>query len=108
VVTDRKIISDRYLETILYGGRPELLANSRSGYVPEGAKHNVYQWDLVFENNDIYKGGWAGQGLLINPDRDYVAVYTGYFKDQEHSEVHPLSVLYPVLEGTFGDAAGEK
>ena len=60
----------------------------------------------MFENNDIYKGGWAGQGLLINPDRDYVAVYTGYFKDQEHSELNPLPVLYQVLEGTFGDAAG--
>jgi len=103
VVSEKKIISDRYLETILYGGRPEILANARFLPPPEGVKHNVYQWDAVFDNNDIYKGGWAGQGLLINPDRDYVAVYTGYFKDAENSEVRPLRILREVLEGVFGD-----
>ena len=72
---------------ILHGGRPELLANARFEPAPEDVRHNVYQWDLVFDNDDFYKGGWAGQGLLINPIRDYVAVYTGYFKDDEHSEV---------------------
>ena len=103
VVSEQKIISDRYLDLILYGGRPEILANSRFRPPPQGVKHNVYQWDLVFDNNDFYKGGWAGQGLLINPDRDYVAVYTGYFKDAAHSEVEPLPVLREVLEGVFGN-----
>jgi len=103
VVSDRKIVSDRYLDVILHGGRPELLKNARFGPPPEGVRHNVYQWDLVFDNNDIYKAGWAGQGLLINPERDYVAVYAGYFKDREQSEMRPLSVLHQVLEGVFGD-----
>jgi CubicO group peptidase (beta-lactamase class C family) len=102
-VSKRKIISDRYLDLILYGGRPEILANSRFRPPPQGVKHNVYQWDLVFDNNDFFKGGWAGQGLLVNPDRDYVAVYTGYFKDAENSEVQPLPVLREVLEGVFGN-----
>jgi hypothetical protein len=101
-VSERKIISNRYLDLIRYGGRPELLANSRFGSPPQGVKHNVYQWDLVFDNNDFYKGGWAGQGLLINSDRDYVAVYTGYFKDAANSEVELLPVLREVLEGVFG------
>jgi CubicO group peptidase (beta-lactamase class C family) len=104
VVSDRKIISDRYLDRIRYGGRPELLANARFRTPPQGdVKHNVYQWDLVFDNNDFYKGGWAGQGLLINADRDYVAVYAGYFKDAEHSEVELLPVLRTLLEGVFGN-----
>jgi CubicO group peptidase (beta-lactamase class C family) len=102
VVSDEEIISDRYLRLILRGGRPELLANARFGPAPEGVRHNVYQWDLVFDNDDFYKGGWAGQGILINPLRDYVAVYTGYFKDEKHSEVQPLPVLRQVLEGVFG------
>jgi CubicO group peptidase (beta-lactamase class C family) len=103
VVSAQKIISSRYLDLILYGGRPELLANSRDGQPPEGVKHNVYQWDAVFDNNDFYKGGWAGQGLLINSDRDYVAVYAGYFKDAANSEVELLPLLREVLEGVFGD-----
>jgi len=103
VVSDRKLITDRYIDVIRYGGRPELLAHARFGPPPAAdVKHNVYQWDLVFDNNDFYKGGWAGQGLLINSDRDYVAVYAGYFKDAEHSEVELLPVLREVLEGTFG------
>jgi CubicO group peptidase (beta-lactamase class C family) len=102
VVSEQKIISDRYLDVILHGGRPELLANSRFEPAPEDVKHNVYQWDLVFDNNDFYKGGWAGQGLLINSERDYVAVYAGYFKDAANSEVELLPVLREVLEGIFG------
>jgi len=102
VVSEQKIISSRYLDRIVHGGRPELLANSRFGPAPEGVKHNGYQWDLVFDNNDFFKGGWAGQGLLINSDRDYVAVYAGYFKDAANSEVELLPVLRGVLEGVFG------
>ncbi len=105
-VSDTKIISDRHIDMLKNGGRPELLANARWG-APDGVakktvKHNVYQWDLVFTNNDIYKGGWAGQGFLINPDRDVVAVYAGYFNDDQ-SELPVLPRLREVLQGVFGD-----
>ena len=103
VVSDEKILSDRYIEILKNGGNPELLRNSRSGYpVPADVKHNVYQWDRVFTNNDVFKGGWAGQGLLVNPDRDLVAAYVGYSKDDEGSEMAPLAPLRRVLEGVFG------
>ncbi len=106
VVTDRKIISDRHIETLKNGGRPQLLANARGGAPDESTqkivKHNVYQWDLVFTNNDVYKGGWAGQGLLVNPDRDLVAVYAGYFND-DRSELSVLPRLRQVLNGVFGE-----
>ena len=106
VVTDRKIISDQHIEMLKNGGRPELLANARWG-APDGVedgslKHNVYQWDLVFSNNDVFKGGWAGQGLLVNPDRDLVAVYTGYF-NEDRSELEVLPRLRQVLNGVFGE-----
>jgi CubicO group peptidase (beta-lactamase class C family) len=106
VVSDRKIISDKHIEMLKNGGRPELLANARWGDPDEITqkivKHNVYQWDLVYANNDLYKGGWAGQGLLVNPDRDVVAVYAGYFnKDQSELEVLPR--LRQVLNGVFGE-----
>ncbi len=104
-VSAQKIISDRYVELILHGGRPELFANARHRFPRGDARHNVYQWDVVFDNDDIYKGGWGGQGLLINPERDYVAAYAGYFKDREGSEMSPLPVLREVLEGVFGSEA---
>ena len=102
-VSDRKIISDRYIDLILNGGNPELLKNARYGSPDDPTvKHNVYQWDLVWVNGDFLKGGWAGQGLLINPTRDLVAVWTGYFKDDNYSEVELLPILRKVLEGLYG------
>jgi CubicO group peptidase (beta-lactamase class C family) len=106
VVSDQKIISDAHIEMLKNGGRPELLANARSGAPDETAqkvvKHNVYQWDQVFTNNDLFKGGWAGQGLLVNPDRDLVAVYAGYFNDDQ-SELSVRPRLRQVLNGVFGE-----
>lgn len=104
VVSDEPLISNRYLQTILYGGRPALMQNARFPEPEEDVKdikHNVYQWDLVYENNDIYKGGWAGQGLLINPDRDLVAVYVGYAKDDQFSQLSVLPRLRAVLKGVY-------
>jgi CubicO group peptidase (beta-lactamase class C family) len=103
VVTDEPIISERYLNLLTSGGRPEILHNNRGGWpVPEDIKWNVYQWDEVYTNNDIYKGGWAGQGLLINPDRDLVAVWVGYDAGVEgvRSAFGPVR---EVLEGVFGE-----
>jgi hypothetical protein len=79
------------------------LRNARyGGWTSADTKHNVYQWDKVFKNNDIYKGGWGGQGLLVNPDRDLVAVYTGYFK-KDQSEVRLLGMLRTLLDEFYGE-----
>lgn len=106
VVSGERIISERYIEVLEHGGNPELLANGRLGPLDEATaavvKHNVYQWDLVFTNNDLYKGGWAGQGLLVNPDRDLVAVWTGYY-EEDQSELEVLPRLRQVLNGVFGE-----
>ena len=102
VVSDEKIVSDRYMNIILNGGRPELLQNARfPGQDLDQVKHNVYQWDLVYNNNDVFKGGWAGQGLLINPDKDIVAVYLGYAKDDEFSSSGVLPRLRKVLNSLY-------
>ncbi len=103
VVTDTPIISERYLKILTDGGDPEILRNNRGGRpVPDDIKWNVYQWDQVFTNNDIYKGGWAGQGLLINPDRDLVAVWVGYDAGVEDVR-SAFGPIREVLGGVFGD-----
>ena len=105
VVSDERIISDRVVKILTDGGRPELLRKARfgRGHLPPNVKYNVYQWDRVFTNNDLYKGGWAGQGLLVNPDRDLVAVWVGYSKDDSSSEMAPLQPLRKMLETLFGE-----
>ena len=65
----------------------------------------MYQWDEIYENDNFFKGGWAGQGLLINPTRDTVAVFTSYSKDDEGSEVSLEQAVFAVMDGVFGEAA---
>ena len=102
-VSSEKVISDRYLDMIINKGRPEVLANARfageRSANPE-IKHNSYQWDVVYNNNDFYKGGWAGQGLLINHEKDLVAVYLGYIKE-DGSELAVLPRLRELLKTIY-------
>lgn len=105
VVSDERIMSHRYIDLIRNGGNPKLLENSAWGDIrAEDVKHNIYQWDAVYTNNDVYKGGWAGQGLLVNPDRDWVAVWSGYYAE-DGSEDDLLPKIRAALQSVY--AAGD-
>jgi CubicO group peptidase (beta-lactamase class C family) len=104
-VADERVISEKYLASIM-NGRRALLQHARGGdgSLPPGVSHNAWQWDVIYNNGDIFKGGWAGQGLLINPDKDLVAVYLGYSRDEQSSELSVLSRLREVLESVYPSA----
>jgi CubicO group peptidase (beta-lactamase class C family) len=105
VVSDHQIISDSHIDLLRNGGDPKLRLNAGLPGVEEsGVKHNVYQWDEIYANDNFFKGGWAGQGLVVNPTRDTVAVFTSYFKDDQYSEVRLEPKLFEVLDAVFGDA----
>jgi len=59
----------------------------------------------VHPDGTLFKGGWGGQGLIINPERDLVVVFASYFKDDAHSEMDLTEVVFKVLNGVFGVAA---
>ena len=102
VLTDKQIITDAHLELLRSGGNPALRANAGLPSVEEsGIRHNVYQWDEIYANGNFFKGGWAGQGLLVNPQRDVVAVFTSYFKD-DYSEARLEPRVFQVVDGVFG------
>jgi len=124
-VSNKQIISNSHIDLILNGGNPKLMQNLYSKVnfqgVPASAeavpgimaisplnvsdvKHNVYQWDAVYENDDFFKGGWAGQGLLINPTRDIVAVWTGYKKNDGHDASEMRAIVREVLNNVFGNS----
>ena len=104
VVSDKQIITDAHLELLRSGGNPALRANAGLPTVEEsGISHNVYQWDEIYANGNFYKGGWAGQGLLVNPQRDVVAVFTSYFKE-DYSETRLEPRVFQVIDGIFGQA----
>lgn len=102
-IAQQQIIPDAYLETILDGGNAKLLENSPWGNIRgDDVRFNVYQWDTVYTNDDIYKGGWAGQGLMINPRKDLVAVWSGYY-DGQGNNIDVLPMIRQVSEGVFAD-----
>ena len=118
-VSDKQIISNSHIDLILNGGNPKLMQNLYSKVNFQGVsesteavpplnvsdlKHNVYQWDAVYENDDFFKGGWAGQGLLINPTRDIVAVWTGYKKSDAHDAREMRAMVREVLNNVFGNS----
>jgi CubicO group peptidase (beta-lactamase class C family) len=104
IVSDRQIISASHIELIRNGGDPKLRLNAGLPGVEEsGVKHNVYQWDEIYANDNFFKGGWAGQGLLVNPTRDTVAVFASYFKDDAQSEVRLEPRVFAVMDGVFGE-----
>lgn len=106
-VSEEKIISDDHIDLILTKGNPKLMQNLYqkipSANMPDNLRHNIYQWDAVYENGDFFKGGWAGQGLLINPTRDTVAVWTGYKRDSEHDAREMRMIIREVLNTVYSE-----
>ena len=54
-------------DRVAYEKYPRMRGNDR---------HILYQWQ-VYEDGSFFKGGFAGQGLYIDPDRDIVLAYVG-------------------------------
>ena len=52
--------------------------NGRAGDADQkGMLPLTYQWDLVSNQHELAKGGWAGQLLYVNRDKDVVVAYSG-------------------------------
>jgi len=91
-VSSKQIVSDQHIELLLHGANPNLVRTDGS--------HNIYQWDNVTPDGFLFKGGWGGQGLLINPNLDLVVVYTSYFKD-DYSQLNIRPLLYKMLRDVY-------
>jgi CubicO group peptidase (beta-lactamase class C family) len=102
-ISDEKIISDHNIDLILNDINPYLsrYARNSSEQFPEDFSHSGYMWDAIYTNDDFFRGGWAGQGLLINPTKDLVAVYSGYALDAQESQPQLLPILRHVLNNVF-------
>ena len=69
----REVVSDKVLHRIFDEGRPELLAKDH----PAGILPLTYQWDMLSDERELAKGGWAGQLLYVNREKDVVVAYFG-------------------------------
>lgn len=84
-LTDQPIVTPATLQKINTLGMSENFMKGTLGPLlakkfGEEPKFNAYQWDAVFEDGDLFKGGMNGQGLYVSPSRDTVIVWfaTGF------------------------------
>ena len=58
----------------------------------------TYQWDLVGEHGELAKGGWAGQLLYVNREKDVVVVWMGTNKTSDfNAEPLPCRMIARAL-----------
>jgi len=78
VVAVRPVVPASLLDKIQHGCRPEIYRRGVAAGVArpvEEMRCNSRQWDVVFDDGDIYKGGARGQGLYVSPSRDLVVAW---------------------------------
>jgi CubicO group peptidase (beta-lactamase class C family) len=97
-VSEKKIISDEFMRFIRTAGNPNLRREWRNG----AFSYPMYQWNVIDSQDWMEHGGWGGQGLLISPSRDVVAVYTSYTKE-DYSEIDIGAVIFEVLNTVFSE-----
>lgn len=64
-----RVISDAMVKRI-FGGRGEKA--DEHGMLPK-----LYEWDMISDQGEIAKGGWAGQLLYINREKNVVVAWSG-------------------------------
>ena len=81
-VASERIVTDEVLELIRSTARVQAYEGSHEqgyqiewfGYSP---KVNGIQWDAVFEDGAMFKHGNMGQGIYVDPKRDFAAIVFG-------------------------------
>ena len=94
VVSDTQLVPETYLDRIWSRGRPGNFMKANLGVrqteaFDEQPHHNAYQWDAVFADRDMFKGGLNGQGLYVSPRRDVVVAWFGINRDG--IPLHPIA-----------------
>ena len=52
------------------------METDKSKYFKDGqSSHATYQWDLVFNDGDLFKAGRYGQGIYVSPETDTAVVW---------------------------------
>ncbi len=80
-VSKEQIIPDSLIEAIQHGGKPEIYLKGFVGREMQESFPDIkglanrYQWDIVFPDGDLYKGGVGGQGIYVSPSVDAVVVW---------------------------------
>ena len=65
------MISDAIIKRY-FGGYGDQKTPDKHGMLPL-----TYEWDMISNKGELAKGGWAGQLVYINRDKDVVVAWSG-------------------------------
>ena len=79
-VSDEEIVPMSVIDRIRASGDPKPFRGGAKekqaiGLFNERPIKGAYQFDFIFEDAALYKHGNTGQGIYIDPERDFVGVY---------------------------------
>ena len=69
----------------------------------DAPSHAAWQWDMIWPDGAMFKGGYSGQGIFVDPSRDVVVAWYG--TDSTSGEAHSLLTVVRQLttSGTLGN-----
>ena len=78
-VSDTQVVTKPILDLIRSSGDPESFKGGAKekqalGLFAEKPVKGAYQFDFIFEDGALYKHGNTGQGIYVDPERDFVGV----------------------------------
>ena len=88
MVAEEQVISDQLLELIQTMGDPaayEVSTELEYGrkWFGETPLMNTAQWDHAFADGAMFKHGNMGQGIYVDPARDFCGMYFGLASNDE-------------------------
>jgi len=107
-VANERIVPQSLIDRTRRNCRPELLARSNRNASSTLAdkdrpRCNSRQWDAIYADGDMYKGGARGQGIYVSPDADYVAAW--FSTTQESGWVAYARAMHDVFASSQTSAA---
>lgn len=76
----------------LHQARLDRLVESEPLLADDLPTRSAWQWDLIWPDGGMYKGGYGGQGLYVDPDRELVMAWFGtHDTDWNEHELLPLA-----------------
>lgn len=65
--------------------------------------HAAWQWDRIWQDGGMYKGGYSGQGLYVDPDRELVIAFFGTADTEWNSNELMSATRQLATSGLFED-----
>ena len=106
-----RVLSPTMIERIQASGVPldpsvdKRLAERFEAFGDDTPVRAGWQWDMIWADGGIYKGGYSGQGLYVDPGRQLVVAWFGTGLDYNEQRNDMLSISRQLARsGLFDDA----